>query len=255
MAASAGDRRGDRRADHARERDPAVGLDQREAVRQQAGYGGGAGHAVRLGRDEYAERRGIEQRRVVGDRAGEHPAEEGADREGRPDRPAPAVAEPVEERADQRRHDRERQHRQAEEQRHLAARLAGGAGEEDRGRQRDRDGGVAGRVGGVQVDEPGQPGLLGALGAGRALRLADRVAAGPAGHPRHPAQAAAGRLRAGAEALADALRARSPEPGIGSVGPSGAEGISGRSDVMRPSCPLAPTGTPANPRPDTTARR
>ena len=76
--------------------------------RQQSGHGGGAGHAVRLGRDEYAERCGIQQRRVVGDRACEHPAEERADREGRADRPAASAAEPVEERADQRSDDRER---------------------------------------------------------------------------------------------------------------------------------------------------
>ena len=88
------------------------------------------------------------------------------------------MAEPVEERADQRRHDRERQHRQAEEQRDLAAGLARRDLEEQRAGQRDRDGGVAGRVERVQLDEAGEPGAVGALGAGgaRACRSVNRLA-------------------------------------------------------------------------------
>ncbi len=167
----AGDRRGHGRADDAGEADPAVGLDQGQVGRPQPGYGGGAGDAVRLGGDQDPERRGVEQVGLVGDRVGQHPAQEGADGEGRADRPAPAVAEAVEERADQRRDDRERQHGQAQEERDLAAGLAGGAGEEDGGRQRDGDGGVARGVGGVQLDQPRQAGLLGTLRLGRPLGL------------------------------------------------------------------------------------
>ena len=82
----------------------------------------------------------------------------------RADRPAAAVAEPVEERPDQRRDDREREHGQAEEQRDLAAGLAGGHLEEERAGQRDRDRRVAGGVERVQLDQPEQPAVAGALG-------------------------------------------------------------------------------------------
>ena len=149
-----GDRRRDARADDAGQRDPAVGLDQGEALREQAGYGGRAGDAVRLGRHQAAERGGNSHVDSVIDRAGQAPDQEGADRHRRADRPAAAVAEPVEERAEQRRDDRERQHRQAEEQRDLAAGLAGRDLEEQRAGQRDRHRGVAGGVEGVHLDQP-----------------------------------------------------------------------------------------------------
>ena len=102
--------------------------------------------------------RGREQHvRLVDHRVGEHPAQERPERHRGADRPPAAVAEPVEERPDQRRHDRERQHRHAEEQRHLAAGLVGRHLEEQRAGQRDRDRRVAGGVERVQLDQPGQP--------------------------------------------------------------------------------------------------
>ena len=185
-----GDRRGHGGTHDAGEGHPGVGLDQGESLRQQAGYGGGAGHAVRLGRDQHPER-GREQPRRVGDHGGaEHPAEERADRHGAADRPAATVAEPVEERADQRRDDRERQHRQAEEQRHLAPRLAGRDLEEEGAGQGDRDRGIARGVERVHLDQPGEPGLAGALGPrGAAGLTAHELArtAGGAGHRSHAA--------------------------------------------------------------------
>ena len=157
---------------------------------QQAGYGGRAGDAVRLGRHEAAQREREEPRRLGRDRGRQPPDQERADRHRRADRPAPAVAEPVEERPDQRRHDRERQHRQAEEQRDLAAGLARRDLEEQRAGQRDRHGGVAGRVEGVHLDQPGQARAVGALGAGGAPRLAQGVPPGAAGaRARTPATA------------------------------------------------------------------
>ena len=60
-----GDGRRHRGADDARQRDPAVGLDQREVAGEQAGYGGGPRDAVRLGRDEHAERGREDQRRAA----------------------------------------------------------------------------------------------------------------------------------------------------------------------------------------------
>ena len=112
------------------------------------------------------------------------PDQERADRHRRADRPAAAVAEPVEERPEQRRHDRERQHRQAEEQRDLAARLAGRHLEEQRAGQRDRHRGVAGGVEGVHLDQPREPRPVGALGVRGAARLAQGEPAEAAGHPR-----------------------------------------------------------------------
>ena len=134
---------------------------------------------------------------------GEHPAEERADRHRRADRPAPAVREPVEERADQRRHDRERQHRQAEEQRDLVARLARGHLEEQAAGQRDRHRGVAGGVEDVHLDQPGQAGLAGALGLRGAAGLDHGELAGPSRAAPQRAQPAAGRLRPAGEPAPD----------------------------------------------------
>ena len=68
-------------------------------ARLQAGDGGRAGHAVRLGGDEHAERRREHRERLGGHRVGHQPAQERPQRHGGADRPAAAVAEPVEERA------------------------------------------------------------------------------------------------------------------------------------------------------------
>ena len=160
-------------------------------------------HAVRLGGDEHAERGGEDERRPAGHRRGEHPAEEGPGRHGRADRPAPAVREPVQERADQRRHDRERQHRQAEEQRHLVACLPRGHLEEQAAGQRDGHRGVAGGVEDVQLDQPVQAGLAGALGLRGAAGLDHGVLAGPSRTSPQRAQPAAGRLRPAGEAAPD----------------------------------------------------
>ena len=128
----------------------------------------------------HAERGREQPGRLGGDRASastQH--QERADRHRRADRPAAAVAEPVEERPDQRRHDRERQHRQAEEQRHLAAGLARRDLEEQRAGQRDRHGGVAGGVEGVHLDQPGEArsaSAPSALAARRACRRVNRPA-------------------------------------------------------------------------------
>ena len=170
----------DRRADHARERDPAVGLDQGQARRLQAGDGRGPGHAVRLGGDEYAEGRREHRERLRGHRVGHQPAQERAQGHRAADRPAAAVAEPVEERAEQGGDDRERQHRQPEEQRDLPARLAG-LGEEQGAGQGDRHGSVAGGVERVQLDQPVEAGVAGALGVRGPPRLPEGVRRSRAG--------------------------------------------------------------------------
>ena len=173
-------------------------------------------------------RRGEQPPRPGDDGRGEHPAQEAADRHRGTDRPAAAVAEAVEEGADQRRHDREREHRQAEEQRHLAARLARGHLEEEGAGQRDRDGGVARGVEGVQLDQPGQPGVAGALGAGRAPGLPDGEV--PRGAGATPRQASPAAGRPGTRPAARAPRAapaseRRTAPGCGGAGaPTAARG-------------------------------
>ena len=151
---------------------------------------------------------GNSQRRLGRDRGRQHPAQERADRHRRADRPAAAVAEPVEERPDQRRHDRERQHRQAQEQRDLAAGLAGRHLEEQGAGQRDRHGGVAGGVEGVQLDQPGQPERVRALGA-RGARRACRTVYRPA---RPVPRATPATAAAGASALPCRARARPSWP-------------------------------------------
>ena len=164
------------RADDAGHRRPGVRLHQGEALGEDPGHGRGPGDVVGLGGHQAAERGGEEHRRLVDDRAGEHPRQEGADRHGGADGPAAAVAEAVQERADQGRDDREREHRQAEEQRDLTAGLVGRHLEEQRAGQRDRQGGVARRVERAQLDQPGQPAALGALGARGPVGRADGVA-------------------------------------------------------------------------------
>ncbi len=111
---------------------------------------------------------------------GHQPAQEGAQRHGAADRPAPAVAEPVEEGPEKGSNDRERQHRESEEERDLPARLAR-LGEEQGPRQRDGDRRVAGGVERVQLDQPVEAGVARTLGARGAARLAEGVRRGGAG--------------------------------------------------------------------------
>ena len=189
----------------------------------------------------HAQRGGEQPRGLGDDGGGQHPAEERAGRHGRADRPSAAVAEAVEERADQRRDDRERQHRQAEEQGHLAARLAGGHLEEQGAGQRDRDGRVAGGVEGVELDQPGQPGVAGALGPCRPSRLGDGVVPGGAGAPPgHPGPVAGG-LRA------PSGRSR-PARGARQRAAYGARARGEAATASRAACPpriAAPTPVPA----------
>ena len=99
--------------DDAGQRDPAVRLDQGEPRRLEPGDGRGPGDAVRLGADEHPERGREHRERLGGHRVGHQPAQERPDGHRGPDRPAPAVAEPVQERAEQGSDDREGQHRQS----------------------------------------------------------------------------------------------------------------------------------------------
>ena len=122
----------------------------------------------------------------------------------------------------------------AEEERHLAPRLAGGDLEEEGARQRDRHRRVAGGVEDVHLDQPGQARLAGTLGVRRPLGLAHRVAAGPAGR-------AGGRTESAGHlgTLPGTGRRSGPVAGSGwgsrqrcsSVDESGA-------GVMSPSCPV-----------------
>ena len=127
-------------------------LTRLQPVRQDTRHRGGPGHAVRLGRHETPERRREERHRVAGaDGVRQHPAQERPQRHRRADRPSAAVAETVQERPDEWGDDRERQHRQAEEQGHLAPGLVGRHLEEQRPGQRDRDRGVPGPIERVQA--------------------------------------------------------------------------------------------------------
>ena len=191
------------------------------------------------------------------DRRGQHPAEEGAHRHRRADRPAPAVREPVEERADQRRHDRERQHRQAEEQRDLVARLARRHLEEQAAGQRDRHRGVAGGVEDVHLDQPVQAGLAGALGLRGAAGLDHGEPAGPRRAAPQRAQPAAGRLRPAGEAAPDlAGPVGSRDRRRGDRHPCGCSSLQRcGSSATHPSCPTArPNLTQPPPMGDTCAR-
>jgi hypothetical protein len=115
------------------------------------------------------------------------------------------VAEPVEERPDQRRDDRERDHGQAEEEQHRAALAAGRAGEEDRAGQGDRERRVTRGVRRVQLDQPVEAGAIGPLRARGAARLADGRRARAARDPAEAPDPAGGRLRAGTERGTDRL--------------------------------------------------
>jgi hypothetical protein len=118
------------------------------------------------------------------------------------------VGEAVEERSDQRRHDRERQHRQGQEERHLVACLTGRHLEEEAAGERDGDRRVAGGVEGVHLDQSREPGAVCTLGVGRATGLADGVAAEAAGHPGDAGDPAAGGPHTLAGDLAGDLRSR-----------------------------------------------
>ena len=204
-----GQRCGDRGPDDPGERDPAVGLDQGESLRQEPRDGGGPGNAVRLGGDEDTQRRREHRDRLRGHGVGHQPAQERPQRHRGADRPPSTVAEPVQERPDQRRDDGEGQHRQAEEQGDLAARLAG-LGEEQRAGQGDGHGGVTGGVERVQLDQPVEPGVAGALGAGGAARLAEGVRRSRAGRLAGPpdARAPSHRPRAGPARVPDPVPVR-----------------------------------------------
>ena len=162
------------------------------------------GHPVGLGRDEAPERRGEQPGRVRRHRAGQDPAEEGAQRERGADGPAAALAEAVEQRADEGREQRERRHGEQQEQRHLRAGLVG-RDREDRAGEADGQGGVAADVDEVQLDEPRQPALAGPRGAGEG---AGPLGARPATTPgeagaadRGPAERPEGLRRAGAHVV------------------------------------------------------
>ena len=112
--------------------------------------------------------------------AGESTREEGTGREGGAERPAPAVAEAVEQGADERREEHERRHRQEEEERDPAARLVGRQREHGAG-ERDRERGVPGDVDGVQLGEPRQAGVRRTVGVGGPKRRAAAAAGRPHG--------------------------------------------------------------------------
>ena len=80
----------------------------------------------------------------------------------------------VEQRADERRHDGEREHREDEEQRDVILRLAGLRGDEQRASEADHDGGVAGVGEGVHLDEAPEATLPRALGVARPAGGAQR---------------------------------------------------------------------------------
>ncbi len=190
----AGERGRDAGADHARQGDAAVGLDQGDLVGQEARDGGGLGDAVRLRGDEYAEGGDVEPRRAVAQRPREHPAQEGAEREGRADRPAAAVAEPVEEGADQRRHDRRtativRPRKSSTGPRCPLVAPAKKTVPASAIANAESPAALA-ACSSMQAVEAG---ALGALRAGCLARRPHRRAAGPAGHPGEPGHAAGGR--------------------------------------------------------------
>ncbi len=152
---------------------------------QQPGNRRRPGHGVRAARDQAAERGREEPRAVVDDGRGEHPGEEGPGRQRGAERPAPPVAEPVEQRPDERRQQHERRHGEHEEQGDPPACLVGGQREDGAG-ERDGERGIRRDVDGVQLGEPGQAGVGGAVGVGEAAEPP------PGGRPAAPDEADAG---------------------------------------------------------------
>ena len=141
----------------------ALALTSVRLVRHHPGYGGRPRDAVRLGGDQHAQRCREHPLGLRDDGAREGPDQEGPDGHGAADRPAPAVAEPVEEGSDQWSHDRERKHREPQEERDLPPGLAAGDLEEQRAGERDRHSSVAGSVERMQLDQPTEPRVACAL--------------------------------------------------------------------------------------------
>ena len=139
-------------------------------------YCRGAGDSKRLRGDQAAERRRVKPDILGEDGAGHDPAQEPTHSGRRPDRPASAVPEPVQEWPDHRCDHHERRHRQNQVQRDPRPGLRGRDGEEQRVSERDRHQHVRRSVDGIEFDQSGQPGRAGALGA---RRTAQPGGAGP----------------------------------------------------------------------------
>ena len=211
------DRRRDRHPDQSGHRVACVGGDEGEPVGQEPRHGGRPRHVVGLRGDQHPERGREQPEGPVDDGPGHHPAEERPRREGGPDRPAPAVAEPVEQRAEERCDDREREHGQAQEQRHLPAGLAGRDLEEQGAGQRDRHRRVGGRVERPELDQTGQAAAVRALGGRRAARRTVGGAAEPAGATTHRPDPPAGDLGPRAHGVAPRATVRLPGRCHGSI--------------------------------------
>ena len=178
--------------------------------------------------------------RAGGDRVGRDQAEQAADREGAADRPATTVREPVEERPDQRRHEREREHGQAQEQRDRSAGAAG-VGEEDGARERDRDRGVTGGVERVELDQPGEPGAAGTLGVRGPARPAERGRGGALARATGRGDAPAGRAERASTPPGNGLVV---PPGRVRLSPVGVRGGRGVHGTILPSRPTPRRGHP-----------
>ncbi len=155
------------------DRQPGVGLDERHPRRDEAGRGRAADHAVGLGEHQRAEGTRVEHEQVA--RVQRHDQRQHAAAErAAGHRPAPAVLEAVERRADHRCDDRERRHRDQQVEQDVPALGVRRRAEEDGAGQRDRDHRVRAVAQHLVPDERGQPGLAGAVGlAGRADPLGD----------------------------------------------------------------------------------
>ncbi len=151
------------------------------------------------------------------------------------------------------RDDRERQHRQAEEQRDLPAGLVGRDLEEQRAGQRDRHRRVAGAVERVQLDQPGQAAVPGPLGVRGATGLAQGVARGPTGAGPGPAGPPGGGLRGATSAPGHGPSAH-PGPGaagqllgvgvrVGARPRAPADRVAGVPAVLGPHVPILPGDT------------
>ena len=232
------------------ERDPGVGLDQGEAARAAAGVRRRRGsRRTPWTRPAPRARRGRASVESWPPRVASTQHRNAAHRHRRADRPAAAVAEPVEERPDQRRHDRERQHRQAR-------------GTAPPGRGPRRSGTWKNRVPASEIATAASPAVLKACisisrdspespapsARGGAPGLHDGVAAGAAGGRAGAADAARGRpapCRARVHGPGRARPARAPSPAAAGRDRVRAARVPGGASrcgaLMAPSCPLSRT--------------
>jgi hypothetical protein len=163
----------DEAPDDADDRQTRVGAHELALAADQRGHERAPGDRVRLLRHEQTERERVDQQGLGAARVHVSCDEEAEDAAGRArdeDHEPPATSDPVEQRAQQRRDDREGRHRDDQVQQHLLARLTGRHREEQGPGQRDGQAHVAADARGVGDRKSCERRRLGETGIGRAGR-------------------------------------------------------------------------------------